>query len=640
MKEMKQIVFVSDFYSDQVSGGAELSIEAVATYLPKTDYTITKLQSSQVNTNTIEKHKDSFWIFGNYTQLNTEAFQAIINHCRYVVFEYDYKFCKHRLPQLHQYHNEPSCNCNNTPLGNAIFAFLYSAQEIYFMSEEQKAVYLQNFPHLIDRPIRVTNSTFTSATLNTIRNLNLAKTLTPPHTRKALILESKSWLKATDSSRQYCENQNIPYELVSNLNHEEFLEKLTEFTDIVYLPRGWDTCPRMIIEARLLGLNVVTNSFVQHESEDWAKDPQKILEHLQQEREYIIQSIHKHSHQNYTISSYFTTRNCIRQEYPFEHSIRSAMLYSDEIVVVDSQSDDGTLEALRDLQKDFETKPGRRFVIHTSDAYGVSEEISSKTALLDGQQKALARSLCTSDFLWQMDVDEIVHEDDAEKIKELAKNFPKAPMMCLPVIEYWGSYERVRMDIMPWKWRMSYRSPRITHGVPIDLRTADGSLHGTDGCDPIDAETGLRIQCVTFWSNEAATARHYALMGNPQAQASYASWFSKVSFSLPGVHHLSWIDIKRKIRLYRSYWSKHWDALYGVTKPTNHFFDKPWSEVTDEDIEVLSQRLATETGGHIFHEKWSGNPTPYIDPQIYGLPNPPACLGYERKNNGDVKNDW
>ena len=32
-------------------------------------------------------------------------------------------------------------------------------------------------------------------------------------------------------------------------------------------------------------------------------------------------------------------------------------------------------------------------------------------------------------------------------------------------------------------------------------------------------------------------------------------------------------------------------------------FDKPWSEVTENEIEDLGKRLASEMGGWIFHEK-------------------------------------
>jgi hypothetical protein len=80
---------------------------------------------------------------------------------------------------------------------------------------------------------------------------------------------------------------------------------------------------------------------------------------------------------------------------------------------------------------------------------------------------------------------------------------------------------------------------------------------------------------------------------------------------LPSVRHYSWFDIARKIKTYREYWQKHWESLYNIeqkdTAENNMFFDKPWTKVTDEEIDVLAARLAKETGGHIFHTKidWS-----------------------------------
>ena len=76
--------------------------------------------------------------------------------------------------------------------------------------------------------------------------------------------------------------------------------------------------------------------------------------------------------------------------------------------------------------------------------------------------------------------------------------------------------------------------------------------------------------------------------------------------------------IKLKIKTYRDYWSRHWQSLYNIeqddTAENNMFFDKTWSEVTDNDISKLAKRLAEETGGHVFHSKvdWA-NPTPYIE---------------------------
>ena len=43
------------------------------------------------------------------------------------------------------------------------------------------------------------------------------------------------------------------------------------------------------------------------------------------------------------------------------------------------------------------------------------------------------------------------------------------------------------------------------------------------------------------------------------------------------------------------------------------FFDKPWSQVSEKDIDRLAIRLANETGGWIFHRKLDlTRPTPHL----------------------------
>ena len=70
--------------------------------------------------------------------------------------------------------------------------------------------------------------------------------------------------------------------------------------------------------------------------------------------------------------------------------------------------------------------------------------------------------------------DEIVHEKDYDKVKEVIKRLPKATdLIALPVIEYWGGPEKVRIDVNPWKWRLSRNRKYITHGIPKQLRVID-----------------------------------------------------------------------------------------------------------------------------------------------------------------------
>ena len=49
------------------------------------------------------------------------------------------------------------------------------------------------------------------------------------------------------------------------------------------------------------------------------------------------------------------------------------------------------------------------------------------------------------------------------------------------------------------------------------------------------------------------------------------------------------------------------------TKENNMFFDKKWSDVTDEEIKEMAQKLKDKMGGWIFHEKIDfKKPTPHV----------------------------
>jgi len=221
-----------------------------------------------------------------------------------------------------------------------------------------------------------------------------------------------------------------------------------------------------------------------------------------------------------------------------------------------------------------------------------------------------------------MDVDEVVHENDCEKIVDLCNKIPKGvDLISLPVVEYWGGPEKVRLDIQPWKWRLSRNLPHITHGIPSELRRRDenGDLYaapGTDGCDMIHESTGERIVHLTFHNKESELARISAIQGNEDSRLAYQGWFNQVIEHLPGVYHYSWYDIPRKIRLYRDYWTKHWNSLYDGsledTAETNMMFDLPWSQVTEEMIDAKAKDLKEKTGGWIWHQKWKGQSVPHI----------------------------
>ncbi len=606
-----KVVFVADAFLEHYEGGAEFTTEAL---IEKCPYPFEKILAKDVTVETLESGHKAFWIFGNFSTPNTELVPTIVANMDYSVLEYDYKYCKYRSREKHKSATMEDCDCHEDIHGKMISAFYYGAKSLWWMSEKQEKLYHDLFPFLAERQNCVLSSVFNDAFFIALKQLR--KDNEGLERKGWIVLGSNSWVKGKEAAVKYCEENELEYEVVWGLPYAELLDKLAKAKGFVYLPEGGDTCPRMVIEAKLLGCELVLNDHVEHKDELWfdTEDMFDTEAYLYAARDRFWNGITANMNYVPTVSGYTTTKDCISQEYPWKQCIQSMLNFCKEVVVVDGGSTDGTWEELQE----WSSKEERLKVDQV-----VRDWEHKRHAVFDGEQKAEARSRCTSDFLWQMDADEVVHEDDYGKIISLCKNFPKElDLMCLPVIEYWGSSKKVRADINPWKWRLSRSVDYITHGIPVELRNYDddGDLHalpGTDGCDYVHRETFERIPHATFYTQDIHNAKLAALNGNVEAFNGYQRWFNSLIDTLPGVHHYSWFDIERKIKTYKGYWQRHWESLYDVKQEdnaeNNMFFQKPWSEVTDEEISALSKRLSKETGGWVFHSPVDfDNPNPYL----------------------------
>ena len=108
-----------------------------------------------------------------------------------------------------------------------------------------------------------------------------------------------------------------------------------------------------------------------------------------------------------------------------------------------------------------------------------------------------------------------------------------------------------------------------------------------------------------------------ALKGDEKSLETYENFINAAVRELPGVHHYSWFDLKRKVYSYKNFWSKHWASLYNKViddvPENNMFFDKKWSDVSDEEIDQIASKMKEEMGGWIFHERIDfDRPTPWM----------------------------
>jgi glycosyltransferase involved in cell wall biosynthesis len=603
--EDAQVIFVADLFAEDYEGGAELTTKALIDASP---FKVYKLRSSNVTLDTLSKGVDKYWVFGNFAGLNPQLIPSIVSNLKYSILEYDYKYCRYRSPEKHMAIAQVPCDCHNQLNGKLVSAFYFGSQGMWWMSEGQLQKYLTLFPFLAEKSNVVLSSVFDKDTLGLLKALRQGISDSAEQRRGWVVLGSDSWIKGSDAATQWCTQNKKEILKLWNVPYKEALAQLAAAEGFVYLPLGKDTCPRMVIEAKLLGCKLQLNENVQHKNEEWfaTDNLEEIEEYLYGAPELFWNGIRNMMEYRPTISGYTTVYNASSQGYPFVQSIKSMLDFCDEVCVVDGGSTDGTWETVLELcQADPRVKSKRV----------VRDWNHPRFAVFDGMQKAEARAMCTSEFCWQMDCDEVVHESDSKKIIELCRKFPNGvDIISLPVVEYWGGPDKVRADIMPWKWRISRNSPNITHGIPAELRKLDndGNVYAAagDGCDMIDKDSGERIPHISFYTSEVDAARRAAVAGNEQALGQYQIWFNNVVESLPGVFHYSWYDIERKIKLYKNYWTKHWESISGKTyvdtAESNMMFNVPWSQVTDQMIKERAAELAQKLGGWIWHSKWDG----------------------------------
>ena len=100
-----------------------------------------------------------------------------------------------------------------------------------------------------------------------------------------VILGSESWIKGTRQCIEYAKKNNLKFEIVKNIQYRELLNKMSRCKGLIFQPLDYDTCPRIVIEAKLLGCELKLNKYVQHKDENWFADQENCYIHLKNRTE-------------------------------------------------------------------------------------------------------------------------------------------------------------------------------------------------------------------------------------------------------------------------------------------------------------------------------------------------------------------
>ena len=281
-EEKKDLIVVSDAFVQQYNGGAEMTLESFLDCI-KEKYNIKKINCSDLTIEIFneldQNYKNSKWLFGNISNLSANVLNTIIFKLKnYSIIECDYKYCRYRSEELHLYQEGKECDCiENLQLNYLISTFYSKAKNLFWMSENQKSITNSKL-RIVNVNQIVLSSIFAKDHINYIKTLKSKTGI--KRNDKYIVLRSPSWVKGYEAAIKYCKKNNLSYEEVWGLDYQTLLNKLRESKGLVYLPRGKDTCPRLVIEAKLLGCELILNKNVQHKDDEWFKDTFSIYSHF------------------------------------------------------------------------------------------------------------------------------------------------------------------------------------------------------------------------------------------------------------------------------------------------------------------------------------------------------------------------
>jgi hypothetical protein len=262
--ENAKYVFVSDFFASQLTGGAELSLQ---TLINKAKDESIQVNSANLSVDFVERNKDKTWVFGNFTQVPKDSINKIVEEkVNYNIIEFDYKFCKYRNLELHETLEGEPCDCIETEHGKEVEKFVAGASNVFFMSTTQMKVFLDKLKTLKKSKCVVLSSIFDDKFFDTIKQL---RELYNNKEDKWVVSSSPSWIKGSKEAEKWCVENNKDYDKMHGLEYKDALITLAKSKGLCFLPTGADTCPRLVIEAKLLNCELELNENVQHVTEDW-----------------------------------------------------------------------------------------------------------------------------------------------------------------------------------------------------------------------------------------------------------------------------------------------------------------------------------------------------------------------------------
>jgi len=253
---MNKIIFVADFFANEIAGGGELNNQELIDILRERDSHVLEVKGNRLTPEFIsECSKKVKFIVANFVMLSRESKTMLENDREYIIYEHDHKYVKSRNPANYDNFIAPKSEIIN-------FNFYKNAKAVLCQSQFHADIVESNLK--LDNIISLGGNLWSEDSLETM--LSMSKVDKKP---TCAIMSSTNWHKNTADAIKLCKAKQWEYDVIPTCGYMEFLLRLGESDKFVFLPKTPETLSRIAVEARMMGLSVITNNMVGATKEDW-----------------------------------------------------------------------------------------------------------------------------------------------------------------------------------------------------------------------------------------------------------------------------------------------------------------------------------------------------------------------------------
>ncbi len=270
-----KVAFVADFFANEICGGGELNNEELIQMIRASGHYVSKIKAKDFG---IKHFTHDKYIISNYVSLSSGAKEILQEKGRYSILEHDHQYLSNRNPA--GYENfiatfDDIINLN----------FYEKATKVYCQSQYHVDIVKRNLN--IDNIVNLGGNLWSLETLDFIEKLSLEK-----KSDKTAILNSVIPNKNTSTCISFCIRAKKDYELISSSDNREFLRQMSLCKELVFLPNSPETLSRLVVEARMLGLTVITNKLVGAAKEEFFKmKGRELIQFFRDKRGKILSEI-------------------------------------------------------------------------------------------------------------------------------------------------------------------------------------------------------------------------------------------------------------------------------------------------------------------------------------------------------------